>query len=105
MQIYSDPTRENDIHALPDVEVFYARPTVIECGDCGNSVLPWDGTYDHDYFKCPQCGKLTKRARFDRNDAGQYWYWYCLPGCLPDSDPIGPFATEEEAIAAAQEDN
>jgi hypothetical protein len=30
------------------------------------------------------------------------WYWQaCYPGCLPDSDPIGPFPTEEEAMADA----
>lgn len=67
MQIYSNPGRENDEHALPDVEVFYD-----------------DGlAYD------------------DPCEPGWY-YWYCFPGCLPDSDPIGPFETEEEAIAAAQ---
>ena len=31
------------------------------------------------------------------------WYWWsCFPGCLPDGDPIGPFATEAEALADAQ---
>jgi hypothetical protein len=30
------------------------------------------------------------------------WYWQaCFPGCLPDSDPMGPFPTEEEAMADA----
>lgn len=33
------------------------------------------------------------------------WYWqFCFPGCLPDSDPVGPFDTEAEAIADAQGD-
>ena len=27
-----------------------------------------------------------------------WYYWACFPGCLPDSGPIGPFETEEEAI-------
>jgi hypothetical protein len=31
--------------------------------------------------------------------AGIYW-WTCVPGCMPDSDAFGPFATLE----AAQED-
>lgn len=30
--------------------------------------------------------------------AGWYW-WSCQPGCLPDGDPMGPFDTEDEAIA------
>lgn len=31
------------------------------------------------------------------------YYWHCFPGCLPDSDPIGPFENEEEAISHANE--
>jgi len=35
---------------------------------------------------------------------GRGYYWHsCFPGCLPDSDPIGPFETEEEAIEDARE--
>jgi len=35
--------------------------------------------------------------------AGEGWYWWiCSPGCLPDSDPTGPFSTEEAAVADAQ---
>lgn len=30
------------------------------------------------------------------------WYWWsCCPGCLPDSDPFGPFETEAEALTDA----
>jgi hypothetical protein len=32
------------------------------------------------------------------------WYWWpCFPGCLPDGDPNGPFTSEAEALADAQE--
>lgn len=34
--------------------------------------------------------------------AGFYW-WACFPGCLPDGEPCGPFFTEAEAIADAQD--
>lgn len=44
-----------------------------------------------------------------RTDAIDPWYqaegWYyrsCFPGCLPDSEPIGPFASEEEALEDAR---
>lgn len=33
-----------------------------------------------------------------------WYYWFCFPGCLPDSDPIGPFETEDEAIIASDEE-
>lgn len=74
MQAYSDPKRADDPYALPDVEVFYSDG-VNEAGGSGD-----DTPADH---------------------AGWY-YWYCFPGCLPDSDPIGPFATEAEALADVQ---
>lgn len=34
--------------------------------------------------------------------AGWYW-WPCFPGCLPDGEPVGPFDTEEDALADAQD--
>jgi hypothetical protein len=76
MQFYADPTRASDPHALPDAEVFYIKKG--EAHNCGPGDT-WPTT-------------------------GFYW-WPCFPGCLPDSDPIGPFATEAEAIADAQEGN
>lgn len=31
------------------------------------------------------------------------WYWTaCFPGCLNDSDPVGPFDTQEDAMRSAQ---
>ena len=35
-------------------------------------------------------------------EAGYYWWW-CFPGCLPDSEPIGPFKTYEEALKNVRE--
>lgn len=33
------------------------------------------------------------------------WYWWaCSPGCLPDGDPSGPFATSKEAYDNAMEE-
>ena len=32
------------------------------------------------------------------------WYWWaCWPGCMPDGEPGGPFATLSEALADADE--
>ncbi len=36
---------------------------------------------------------------------GGWFYWFCFPGCLPDSEAIGPFKTHKEARKAAQDDN
>jgi hypothetical protein len=78
MQAYSDPKRASDPHALPNVEVFYHA---------------YDGTARTEWLD--DAGEPY--------DAGWYW-WPCFPGCLPDGDPVGPFATEAEALADAQED-
>ena len=72
MQAYSNPKRENDPYALPDVEVFQGR-------DYGDGDL-----------------ELEPKS----------WYWWsCFPGCLPDGEPEGPFATAAEALADAQDGN
>lgn len=74
-QHYSDPKRASDPHALPDVEVFALDGSINDDvhDDEGKPLAP-----------------------------GWYW-WACFPGCLPDGDPVGPFATEQEAIDDAQD--
>ena len=79
MQTYSDPSRASDPHALPDVEVFHVDLMLASL-------------------------ELATRGPDEvRMDVAGWYWWTCLPGCLPDSDPFGPFATEAEAIADAQD--
>lgn len=80
MQAYSNPKREGDKWALPDIEVFYAEEGELWTAEEAPSGFPEDGS----------------------NEAGWFW-WACFPGCLPDSDPFGPFATAAEALADAQD--
>ena len=79
-QQYFDPKRESDPYALPDCEVFHLDD--IDQPIAGNRVM-----IDVDGNPLP---------------AGWYW-WACFPGCLPDSDPFGPFETEAEALADARD--
>jgi hypothetical protein len=69
----SDDNTNNDPDFLPDgVEIFHRS-------EVENQV---DGWVDS-----------------DGGTLGEGWYWWsCFPGCLPDSDPFGPFKTEREAI-------
>ena len=73
-QVYSDQTREDDPYALPDVEVFYISEREANYTADGNMV----------------------------SEPGWYW-WTCFPGCMPDSEPFGPFDTEDEATEDAQD--
>lgn len=83
MFIYSDIERENDPHALPDIEIFY-NPNYYPLTDEEPYAVGW-------YWRYCTLG---------------YWYWrYCTPGYMPDGKPSGPFDTEEEAIADARENN
>jgi hypothetical protein len=86
-QQYSDPKRETDPYALPDVEVFYMSQADIDqvCRD--NGIDPDDRQDDDSVVY---------------SDPGWY-YWSCFPGCLPDGEPTGPFATEAEAEADMRE--
>ena len=73
-QVYSDPSRETETYALPNIEVFW------------------------------HAGQDSQETDDFAGPVEQGWYWWpCFPGCLPDGDPVGPFATEAEAIADAQD--
>lgn len=75
-QAYSDPELENDPYSLSDIETFQGK--------------------DYD-----DGGALPS----DHLEPDKWYYWFCFPGCLPDSDPIGPFDTEDDAIADAQDND
>lgn len=88
---HSDPTRERETYALPDCEVFYAERAEWAYDKHGERC---DVEYDDD------CNEVPDQTV---NEEG-FYYWYSFPGCLPDSDLIGPFKTEEEAIDACREE-
>ena len=89
--IYSDPTRETEEHALPDTDVFYVSDTEAALEQAALDKFEEFGEESDEYTML-----LTA--------AGWYW-WACFPGCLPDGNPNGPFATEAEATANAQDIN
>lgn len=102
MQAYSDPKRASDPHALPDVEVFDALLCECYCESCDDTFEAADPWVGAPWAICPDCAHEV-RARDFITPLGKRWYWHsCFPGCMPDSDPFGPFATEAEALADAQ---
>ena len=79
-QIYTDPAREIEPFALPNAEVFYFSQL--------------EANYNLENLDHEDEDTLTEVG----------WYWVsCFPGCLPDSDASGPYDTEAEAIADAQD--
>lgn len=85
-QSYSNPKREADSASLPNIEYWYHDPADHENRNSfciGNEEMETDGE------GCP----------------GPGWYWWsCFPGCTPDGEANGPFATEEECIADFQDE-
>lgn len=83
---YSDPKREGDPHALPNVEIFDAT----QCEECG--AIDPETHFGGDSPYCPH--SETRRG---------FFYQFGFPGCIPDGEPCGPFASEAEALADARE--
>ncbi len=106
-QHYSNPDRADDDYALPDVEVWEDLITIVR-SNCGEFEVPADSEWARGF--CPSCERATcvhdltfEDSGIERTTRHGWFYWFCFPGCLPDSEPNGPYATEAEALAAAQE--
>ena len=105
MQVYSDQEREEDEHALPDAEVF--ELTAEEA-----ALLDEDRIYEYSSREEHRLCFMNSKARAAMIDAiiaeeglkGGWYYQYCFPGCLPDSEPYGPYDTKQDAIDALREE-
>jgi hypothetical protein len=89
MQAYSNPKRESDPYSLPDVEVFY-----LTADEQAQQAIENDDEVIYDV--------AANAGQTEEFENGWFW-WTCLPGCLPDGPAIGPFETQAEALADARE--
>jgi hypothetical protein len=102
MQAYSNPEREQDPRALPDIEVF--ELTAREAAEQDEELI-------YEYLKRFPLATMNRRDREKMLDAMVEeqqitggWFWCsCSPGCLPDGPAIGPFKSAEEALKDAQD--
>lgn len=99
-RFYSDETREDEKYSLPDCEVF--QLTALEAAE-----------YWEDEIREAMRMKRFQLAGFNstvrermlewivekHGITGGWFYWFCFPGCMPDSTPFGPFDSREDAIA------
>lgn len=104
-QAYSNPDRETDPHALPDIEAF--QLTAREVAEMDEDSI-FEYMRRHEFRLAGMNGRV-RDAMFDamveeEGIEGGWFYWYCFPGCTPDSTPIGPFESRKEAVKAAQDD-
>src|SRR4029453_9578635 len=97
-QHYSDPSRETSPTSLPDVETFQANYGT--CPGCG--ALVFGGHYTSPDGKLVADCEDGDEQGIELTERG-WFYWFCFPGCLPDSGPMGPFADEAEALKDARE--
>lgn len=105
MRAYSDKSRANGKYALPDVEIF--QLTAREVAETQEDTI-------YEYMKRPEFRLASMNIRdrekmFDtmieeEGIQGGWFYWYCFPGCLPDSDPFGPYDTWQAAKTAMREE-
>ena len=77
-------TYEGEEHG--SFEVFYADES-----DCEQYTETW-----------------TEEGNCSEDEESPYtpgWYWWaCFPGCMPDSDPNGPYESEDAAEESAKEE-
>lgn len=105
MQFYSDPSREKEKWSLPDCEAF--TMTAEEFAETMQ-----DEIYNLMKRKEFRLASMNSRVRekmietlIEENAIkGGWFYWFCFPGCLPEGDPMGPFATYGDAVKACQEE-
>ena len=87
---YIDETRASDPHAQPDVEFF-----------CVLTVKDWKDPLD-----CFRCSDWANDEDNTPHSEHVGWYYaHGFPGSLWDSDPIGPFDTEAEALTEGRVDS
>jgi hypothetical protein len=112
MQAYSNPDRESNPYALPDVEVFHIPEAEFLLAERDSIMYEMimdyvfgttDMTTDdvEDALTDPEIATLWHNAA---KDLKGWYYWYCFPGCLPDSDPFGPYESYKEALEASREE-
>lgn len=103
MQAYSNPERENEPTALPDIEVF--ELTAAEAVQQDEDLM-WEAgkRFPLMHMNSRDRDKAIEWAIEELGATGGWFWWTCFPGCLPDSSAIGPFKTRKEALADAQSD-
>lgn len=99
--------------AKHSIEVWGAPAWDLECGSCAE-VRTVDSNYmsantyraeldGASMVRCPECGAGIAQPDPGTSLGRKWFYWTCMPGCLPESEAWGPYDSEREALLAAVE--
>jgi hypothetical protein len=74
------------------VEVWQDDGEPEKCVTCNGTGLEYGSD------PCEDCNATGKRHL-----TPGWYYWHCEPGCLPESEEVGPFLSPHAALAAAKD--
>lgn len=104
MYAYSNPADENDTYKIPDVQVF--QLTAEEAALLDENMV-YEYSKRHEFELASMNGRARQamiQAMIDENGIEGGWFFrFCFPGCLPESNPFGPYETHAEALQAARD--
>jgi len=100
MYHYLEAKREEDAHALPDVEIWRDTICVVSCDTCGEYDVPQCVATATTDAWCPSCGRACEELTLGGKRA--WWYRFGVLGYMPDSDCFGPFESEAAAYENAR---
>lgn len=92
-ELEADPTK------LPNIEIFTAAYGY--CSGCGALRMEIAAPTTGYRLACTDHACQLDEVTVELNRIGFFW-WLCHPGCLPDSEPMGPFDSVEKALEDAR---
>jgi hypothetical protein len=97
---YVDESRAADPTYLPSIQTWQADVLEVQCPRCGDYLAPrTDADNSTDAF-CLGCSNAVPAVLTGNRG---WFFWYCFPGCMADSEPCGPYDSESAALDAARE--
>jgi hypothetical protein len=88
-----------DVAAAHNLQVWSDDAVTWECnGTCNDEVTAPLAAVNANNGCCPTCGEAFTGGKIV---PARWWWQTCAPGCLPDSDVMGPFDDETEALEDA----
>jgi hypothetical protein len=107
-QHYSTLEAKRSPYTLPDIEVFQMTAREYAEGDSNEELIR--EYMDKHAYRLASMNSKVRESMFDamieeEEIRGGWFWWTCLPSCMPDSCAFGPFKTHAEALADAMDNS